>query len=90
MAVYKDTEEGITIVYYHCKSSGRIFVIDVWLARKWKFTSKAEKRKKLIANTYKRIKAKHTPVLFQVIDPAEFFTSEEYGPLRQRLHDARS
>lgn len=87
MAVYKDTEEGVTVVYYHCKKTGRIFVIDVWLASKWKYSSKVAKRKRLIKNAYSIIRAKAG--ILPTVDSAEF-KPVICGPLSQRLHDARS
>ena len=87
MAVYKDTEEGITIVYFHCKNSGRIFIIDTWLTHKWKYTGMAEKRKRLIKNSYNIIRA--SLGILPTGDPAEF-KPVICGPVSQRLHDARS
>lgn len=87
MAVYKDVEEGVTIVYYHCKKTGRVFVIDTWLDEKWKFTSKAAKRRRLIKNSYDIIRAKAG--ILPTVDPVELLPFMG-GPLSRRLNDART
>lgn len=87
MAVYKKEKQGITIIYHVGK--GRLYILEIYLDRKWEYTGKKEAKRRLVVDSIRAIRKLHglePPLDLRV--PQDY--QDELGPLGKRLLNTRA